>query len=162
MNVEAPMLADKRVRQAFGYALNRQRLVDIGLFGFGRPASIPWPRQSLAYDAALDQTDTLDPAHARQLLDDAGWDPDTVLPISVPSGIPTISQMAQIVQADLANVGVRAVVQMLDVPAFISTFQQRRFEGAWINWMGLMNLSPSTFFSSSPVVRVPNVSNYST
>src|SRR5262249_22003832 len=51
LDVTAPLLADKRVRQALAYALNRQRLVDTALFGFGRPASIPWPQQSLAYDA---------------------------------------------------------------------------------------------------------------
>src|SRR5262249_4760723 len=56
LDVTAPPLADKRVRQAFAYAVNRQRLVDIALFGFGRPASTPWPQQSPAYDAILDQT----------------------------------------------------------------------------------------------------------
>jgi peptide/nickel transport system substrate-binding protein len=84
------------------------------------------------------------------------------LPISVPSGIATTDQMAQIVQADLANVGVQATVQLMDLPDFIATFQKRQFEGAWINWMTLMNLSPSTFFNGSLAVRVPNVSNFST
>jgi peptide/nickel transport system substrate-binding protein len=162
MNLQAPALADKRVRQAFAYAMNRQRLVDIALFGFGRPTSLPWPRQSEAYDASLDQTYTYDPARARQLLGAASWDANTVVPISVPSGIATTDQMAQIVQADLANVGVQAVVQTMSLPDFIATFQKRQFGGAWVNWMTLMNLSPSTFFNSSLAVRVPNVSNFST
>jgi peptide/nickel transport system substrate-binding protein len=162
MNVQAAAFTDKRVRQAFAYAMNRQRLVDIALFGFGRPASIPWPQQSEAYDAALDQTYTYDPDRAQQLLSATGWDPSTVVPISVPSGIATTDQMAQIVQGDLANVGVQSAVQTLDLADFIATFQKRQFDGAWINWMTLMNLSPSTFFNSSLAVRVPNVSNFST
>src|SRR5262249_14159116 len=92
----------------------------------------------------------------------AGWDANTIVPISVPSGIATSGQMAQIVQSDLANVGVQATVQTLPLPDFITTFQKRQFDGAWINWMSLMNLSPSTFFNASLAVRVPNVSNFPT
>jgi len=95
MDVQAPPLANKRVRQAFGYALNRQRLVDIALFGYGRPASIPWPQRSLAYDATLDQTYAYDPARARELLDSAGWDPNTVVPLSVPTSVAVSQQMAE-------------------------------------------------------------------
>jgi peptide/nickel transport system substrate-binding protein len=160
LDVQAPALADKRVRQAFAYAINRQRLVDIALSGFGRPASIPWPQQSLAYDATLDQTYTYDPAHAQQLLNAAGWDPGTVLPINVPTGLQVHSQLAQIIQADLANVGVQAAVHTLDQPDFVARFQKAQFDGAWINSMSFMNLSPPTFFEASLAVRVPNVSNF--
>ncbi|MBV9578020.1 MAG: hypothetical protein JO057_05460 [Chloroflexi bacterium] len=136
------------------------RLVDIALSGFGRPASIPWPQRSQAYDPTLDQTYTYDPSHARQLLDAAGWDANAVVPISVPNGIATVDQMAQIVQADLASVGVQASIQTLDVPDFITRFQKAQFDGAWINWMTLMNFSPATFVTSSLAVRIPNVSNF--
>jgi peptide/nickel transport system substrate-binding protein len=161
LNVQAPALADKRVRQALGYALDRQRLVDIALAGFGRPASIPWPQQSLAYDATLDQTYTYDPGHARQLLNAAGWDADTVLPINIPNGIDVTNQLAQIIQANLADVGVQAVVQTLSQPEFVARSQKGQFEGAWILQMSYMNLSPATFFEASLAVRVPNFSNFS-
>jgi peptide/nickel transport system substrate-binding protein len=161
LNVAQPALADRRVRQGLAYALNRPRLVEIALSGFGRPTALPWPQQSVGYDPALDQVYAYDPTRARQLLEAGGWDPSTVLPLSVPSGIATAMQMAQVVQADLADVGVQATVQVLDVPEYISRFQRRVFDGAWINWMTLMNLDPSTFFTSSLAVRVPNVSNFS-
>jgi peptide/nickel transport system substrate-binding protein len=161
LNVRVPALADKRVRQAFAYAVNRQRLVDIALSGFGRPASIPWPRQSPAYDASLDGSYTYDPARARQLLDAAGWDADTVLPISVPTNLQVYSQLAQIIQANLADIGVRATVQTLDQPDYVARFQKGQFDGAWINTIGFMNLSPATFFETSLAVRLPNVSNFS-
>jgi peptide/nickel transport system substrate-binding protein len=160
LNVQAPALSDKRVRQAFAYALDRQRLVDIALTGYGRPASIPWPQQSLAYDAALDQTYTYDPAHARQLLNAAGWDPGTVLPISIPNGIDVTNQLAQIIQANLADVGVQATVQTLSQPDFVARGQNGQFEGAWVLQMSYMNLSTATFFEASLVVRVPNYSNF--
>jgi peptide/nickel transport system substrate-binding protein len=161
LNVEAPALVDKRVRQAFAYALDRQRLVDIALAGLGRPASIPWPQQSLAYDATLDQTYTYDPDHARQLLAAAGWAADTPLPISIPNGIDVTSQLAQIIQANLGDVGVQAAVQTLSQPEFVARGQKGEFEGAWILQMSYMNLSPATFFEASLAVRVPNYSNFS-
>ena len=160
-NVQAPALADKRVRQAFGYAMNRQRLVDIALAGFGRPASIPWPQQSPAYDATFDGTYTYDPAHARQLLEAAGWDAATVLPISIPTNLQVYSQLAQIIQANLADIGVQATVQTLNQPDYVARFQKAQFDGAWINTIGYMNLSPATFYETSLAVRVPNVSNFS-
>jgi peptide/nickel transport system substrate-binding protein len=160
LNVQTSALADKRVRQAFGCAINRQRLVDIALAGFGRPASIPWPQQSPAYDATLDATYTYDPARARQLLDAAGWDAGTVLPISVPTGLQVYAQLAQVIQADLANIGVQAIVQTLDQPEYVARFQKAQFDGAWVNTMGYMNLSPATFFETSLAVRLPNASNF--
>jgi peptide/nickel transport system substrate-binding protein len=160
LNVQAPVLADKRVRQAFGYAIDRQRLVDIAFSGFGRPASIPWPQQSPAYDATLDATYTYDPAHARQLLDAAGWDAGTVLPISVPTGLQLYAQLAQIIQANLANIGVQATLQTLDLPDYVVRLQQAQFDGAWISNIMFMNLSPVTFFETSLTVRVPNISNF--
>jgi peptide/nickel transport system substrate-binding protein len=161
-NVQAPPLADKRVRQALGYALNRQRLVDVALYGFGRPASIPWPRDSLAYDGSLDQAYGYDPIHARQLLESAGWDSTTVRPISVPNGVQVALQMAQIIQADLANVGVHVAIQRLNQPEFLARFLRGQFDGAWLINMGFMNLGPATYFQTAPPVRIPNVSNFST
>ncbi len=124
-------------------------MVDIALFGFGRPASIPWPQQSLAYDVALDQTYTYDPARARQLLEAAGWDASTVVPLSIPNGLDVSLQMAQIVQADLANVGVQVAVQTLNQPDFVTHMQKAQFGGAWIINIGFMNLSPATFFETA-------------
>jgi peptide/nickel transport system substrate-binding protein len=161
LNVQVPALGDKRVRQAFAYAINRQRLVDIALSGFGRPASIPWPQQSPAYDATLDGTYTYDPARARQLLDAAGWDAGTVLSISIPTNLQVYYQLAQIIQANLADVGVQVTVQTLDQPEYVARFQKSQFDGAWINTISYMQLNPATFFETSIAVRLPNVSNFS-
>ena len=47
LDTRVPALADRRVRQAFSYALNRQRIVDSALAGYGRAASTIWPPQAL-------------------------------------------------------------------------------------------------------------------
>jgi peptide/nickel transport system substrate-binding protein len=153
-------LADQRVRQAFSYALNRQRMIDSALYGFGRPASIVWPRQSPGYDAAQDQTYTYDLTRARQLLQAANWDPATVVPLALAKSQPETVTMAEIYQADLATIGVNVVMQEIDDADFISRLANGRFGGAWMYVMAFMNFSPATFLNSSLAVRIPNPSHF--
>jgi peptide/nickel transport system substrate-binding protein len=158
LDTAMPALSDKRVRQAFAYAVDRQRMVDAALYGFGRPASILWPRQSLAYDTALDASGTYDLKKARDLLAAASWAPSTTLPLLVDSS--PGRAMAEILQQDLASIGVNAAVQKLDVAEFIPKAQKGQFGGAWIAPVGFMNLSPATLYMSALPVRVPNASHF--
>jgi peptide/nickel transport system substrate-binding protein len=160
LDTSVPALADKRVRQAFGYALNRQRIVDSVLAGLARPVSTVWPPQSLAYDAAQDQTYQFDLAKARQLLDAAGWDPDVTVPIRVASELQVTVAMAQIYQSDLVSVGVNAVVESQGGADLLSRLQKHQVGGAWIIDMGAMNQSPASFFVTNSASRVQNMSNF--
>jgi peptide/nickel transport system substrate-binding protein len=160
MDVTTPELADKRVRQAFGFALNRQRMVDTSLSGFGRPASIPWPRQSLPYSESLDAYYRYDLTHARQLLSESGWKDETVLPLFVVDTLAITGQMAEVLQADLASIGVRSVIHKLGQPDFVSRLVRGQFAGAWILTVSWMHLSPATMFNTAFPMRVPNSSNF--
>jgi peptide/nickel transport system substrate-binding protein len=159
-DVTVPTLADQRVRQAFNFALNRQRMVDTGLAGFGRPASVPWPRPSPGYDAAQDQAYRYDLTQARQLLEAANWDQNTGVTLALSSSGSLTVPMAQIYQADLASVGVNLNVQTLETVDFFSRLQTGGFGSAWMTSMGAMNLSPATFLTSAFPVRVPNTSRF--
>jgi peptide/nickel transport system substrate-binding protein len=159
-DLTAAALADRRVRQAFNYALNRQAMVDGALFGFARPATSPWPRQSPGYDASQDQAYPFDLAKAQQLLDSVGWDRGTTVPMLVPSTAPATVTMAQIYQADLAKVGVSLAVQQIESADFGGRLVNGRFGGTWMAGMGFMNLSPATFLTSAFTVRIPNASHF--
>jgi peptide/nickel transport system substrate-binding protein len=160
MDLTVPALADKRVRQALSYALNRQRMVDTALSGFGRPASILWPRQSAAYDPTQDQTYTFDLTKARQLLDAASWDSNTIVPLYLGNLIALNVPMAEIYQADLASIGVKLDVQRVENGDFVSRILNGKFDGTWMTSMAFMNLSPATFLSSAAPVRLPNTSHF--
>ena len=161
-DVSHPDLADRRVRQAFGYALNRPRIVEVALNGFGRPTSIAWPTQSLGYDATQDQTYVYNLDRARALLRDASWDSTHVIPLLVPDFVPLARRVAEILQSDLELVGVHASIQFLSGAELAARGQKRQYAGAWISPMSFMNLSPTTFLITSSVVRVPNASNFAT
>ena len=161
VDLSVPGLSDRRVRQALGYALNRPGMVKTALSGLGRPASIPWPRQSLAYDAAQDATYSYDLSRARQLLDSAGWDSNYTLSVTIPSSLALAERMAQILQSDLSAIGVRTSIRKIPFADFITLAVKGGYGGVWIVSMALMNLSPATFLRTSLAVRVPNASYFS-
>jgi peptide/nickel transport system substrate-binding protein len=160
MDVSLPALADRRVRQALNFALNRQRMVDTALAGYARGVSTPWPRQMPGYDAAQDQTYSFDLGKARQLLQAANWAPNTSLTLMLAGSSPLTGAMAEIYQADLATLGVKLDIQRLETVDFFSRLQGASFGSLWMATMAGMNLSPATFLTSAATVRVPNASHF--
>jgi len=71
-NPEAPFLAEREVRQALLYALDRQRLIDQVLGGQGILAHSVVLPNTWAYYSELPRY-AYDPQHARSLLEQAGW-----------------------------------------------------------------------------------------
>ena len=71
-NVRKPLLADKRVRKAFTYALNRQEMLDSFFQGQGTIISGPYAPGSWAYNLDV-QPLPFDPEAAAALLAEAGF-----------------------------------------------------------------------------------------
>jgi peptide/nickel transport system substrate-binding protein len=71
-NVRNPLLADKRVRKAFTYAVNRQEMLDSFFNGQGTIISGPFAPGSWAYNLDV-QPIPFDPEKARALLQEAGF-----------------------------------------------------------------------------------------
>jgi peptide/nickel transport system substrate-binding protein len=71
-NVRNPLLADKRVRRAFTYAVNRQEMLDSFFNGQGTIISGPFAPGSWAYNLDV-QPLPFDPEKAKALLQEAGF-----------------------------------------------------------------------------------------
>jgi len=71
-NMRSPILADKRVRKAFAYALNRQEMLDSFFNGQGTIISGPFAPGSWAYNLDV-QPFAFDPQKAQKLLQEAGF-----------------------------------------------------------------------------------------
>ena len=71
-NVRNPLLADKRVRKAFAYAVNRQEMLDSFFNGQGTIISGPFAPGSWAYNLDV-QPIPFDPEKAKALLQEAGF-----------------------------------------------------------------------------------------
>jgi peptide/nickel transport system substrate-binding protein len=119
-----PVLADRRVRQAFFLAMDRKRLVEELLEGVsGGVTAQPWAKTSPAYDPALD-AEFYDPQRAVALLAEAGFSQSQPLtleatPFYVGTGLP------EVIQQNLADIGVTIKINVQDA----ATYQVR-----WTNW----------------------------
>jgi peptide/nickel transport system substrate-binding protein len=112
-NQRAP-LNDPRVRQALTYAIDRKALLDTAWAGRGTligsmvPPTDPWYED-------LANVYPFDPAKAKALLTEAGAT-NLNLRLRIPN-LPYAVSAAQVVQSQLADVGVRTTIEPLDFPA---------------------------------------------
>jgi peptide/nickel transport system substrate-binding protein len=123
---------DSRVRRAIALSIERPRIVEIALAGFGRATSSPIPPDSPLSWTAPVQRDT---ARADTLLDAAGWrrgadgrrarDGKTfeIELLSVGSGDNVAEQL---VQSDLAARGITVTVRQTEMGAFLTAARAER------------------------------------
>jgi len=122
---------DVRVRQAFQLALNREEINQAWLGGEGQVAYGFWPEGHPYFDPDLKRYAEHDPERARQLLEEAGVDNlrfDLVQPYMA-TGHTT--RLAEIVQAQLAEVGFDA--NIVFTPNVVVDFIQPQKPGTLMN-----------------------------
>lgn len=117
---------DVRVRRAIDLSIDRDRIVKAALAGYARVASGPVAPES---PYALTRQDVHDPRAADSLLDAAGWlraadgvrarggKPLVVELLTVGSGDQAVEQL---VQADLAERGIRMEIRIVEFGAFLA------------------------------------------
>jgi len=153
---------DPRVRRALTLAIDRQRIVDVARQGLGRVAQGPVPPFHWAYNTDMEPLQ-YDPARARALLDSAGWvdqDGDGVrekdvykasFELKTNQGNPTREQIMTLVQADLAQVGVKVNLRIQEGQSLRAdiTNPERRFDAFVLGWSADFNLDDRIIFACS-------------
>lgn len=145
-------LDDKRVRQAFAYTLDRQRMRDTVLSGIGDVKALPWAPGSPAYQPEKNTTYSFDLEKAKALLQQAGVS-NLELETVFNSGVAEQGAMLQIWQSDLQKIGVTMKLTGLDSPALLPMWHNQTYKGFYIASDAWTNLQPITFFTSSSVAR---------
>lgn len=159
VNVIASPFEKKEVRQALNFALNRQRMVDVALSGFGEPRVLPWPATSIAYDAGKAATYPFDLERARTLLGKAGVSAFSA-ELTFPTNTPEYAQMGQIFQADLANIGITLTLKPLDAAAWNNYVVQTTTWGLSFAGAPPVNLHPSSVLSRVWTSPTNNINNF--
>lgn len=119
MNETLPPFDDIRVRQAIAHAIDRETIADIQNLGLGGPAYQLVPETSMAYDPALDEIYPYDPDRARELLAEAGYADGLSIESAIGSSATSYIQTGELVQAQLAQVGIDMDLQLIDAAAAI-------------------------------------------
>jgi peptide/nickel transport system substrate-binding protein len=125
LNTRHPILKDKRVRQALNYAVNKDAIIRDILKGTAIVARGPLsPVYGSYYEENL-QRYPHDLEKARALLKEAGHAGGFELTFMVPesgSGMQSPVEMATVIQANLAQVGVRAKIQTMEWGAYLKKY----------------------------------------
>lgn len=132
-NLEREPFGDKRVRQAIGYAIDKNFILNAIMGGFAQrstgpihPGSIFAPEDVNPYDLDLDK--------ANSLLDEAGFEPDddgvrfkTSLNLVLNTG--TYKRSAEYVKSQLKKVGIDVTIKSSsDIRAWIKTVSNHDFD----------------------------------
>ena len=144
-NLDRPIFQDVRVRRALGLALDREQFVERVLFGQGRVAEAPISSGiPFAHAAGLEGMPQFDRAAAEALLEQAGWKragagvrkaqgvkgvaDGTPLAFGF-THFPSFSAYAQLLRAQLKEVGAEVTLTPLEPPVFADTvFKARKFD----------------------------------
>ena len=139
---------DKRVREALNMALDRRAILDAVYLGAGQPAKNLIPPTMWSYNDAV-QTPPFDQAAAKKLLAEAGF-PDGfetdlwAMPVQRPYN-PDARRIAELMQADLAKIGVRARIVSYEWGEYRKRLQAGEHGMGMLGWTG-DNGDPDNFF----------------
>ncbi|MFD0866729.1 ABC transporter substrate-binding protein [Tessaracoccus lubricantis] len=117
-----PPFDQKSLRQALWHSVNRDRIVEEVLFGFGGAAALPWGPNSPAQDDSYDDRVQYDLEAAKALLEDVSVAAGAAM---VNGSDPISISVMQIIQADLASIGFDLQIEQVDA----ATFQDRLVAG---------------------------------
>lgn len=166
LNTQHPPLDDPRVRQAINLAFDQESYLKAIFEGSASPAYSPLPSNNWGYSSDLPRTH-YDPAKARELLAEAGIAKDLKLTLwTRPSGSllnPNPSLSAQLLQADLAAIGIRADIRVIEWGELIRRAKAGEHDLLFMGWAG-DNGDPDNFltplFSCAALDTGTNFSRY--
>jgi dipeptide transport system substrate-binding protein len=150
MNTTHKYLSDVRVRKAIAMALDKKTMVNT-LFGEGNatPGVGPYPPTLLGYDSTSKDVPH-DLYQARALLKQAGVPEGTSFTVFTRNGggmsNPNPTLAAQLLQADLAKVGLKADIRVFEWGELVKRLKQGEHDLAFYGWAG-DNGDPDNFLS---------------
>jgi len=140
-NMQDPVLSDKRVRHAIGYAIDRDAIVRYLRRGLAQPAFGLIPPQSWAFEPDV-LTFAHDPARAMRLLDEAGFpDPDGDGPqprLRLSLKISTNEEFrlqSTVIQQDLRRVGIDLDLRSYEFATLFADVLAGNFQMFSLQWV---------------------------
>lgn len=148
-NVEREPFGNKQVRQALNMAVNKDAILDAVFQGAGVAATNPIPPTIWSYNETIEDY-AYDPDAARALLAEAGF-PDGfktniwAMPVQRPYN-PNARRMAEVIQADWAEIGVEAEIVSFEWGEYLSRSKNGEHETVLLGWTG-DNGDPDNFLA---------------
>jgi dipeptide transport system substrate-binding protein len=129
---------DVRVRKAISMAINKKAIIDGVYLGTGVAAKNPIPPSMWSYNDAV-KDDVYDPEGAKKLLEQAGVAGMTTdlwaMPVQRPYN-PNAKRIAELMQADLAKIGVKAEIKTFEWGEYRKRMQAGEHQMGMLGWTG--------------------------
>ncbi len=152
---KGPLGSDKRVRQAFEAAIDREALVQVVFNGEFKPGN-QWVNTTNPYYIATHPVPKRDLAKAKKLLADAGVKTPIEVDLMVPNN-PETRQLAEVIQAMTAEAGFAVKIRVTEFATSLKEAEDGKYQAYILAWSGRPDPDGNIFsFATS---RAPN--NYS-
>ena len=158
-NTRSPLFSDGLTRRALSLAIDRQRMIATLLLGYGKPAVGPLAPVMWNFNGSL-ESDPFDPAQARRLLAEAGWDDldgDGILDrggrrlsfeMLTKLGDPVRENGSVIIRENLREVGVEVRVRVLELATGLDLLNTGQFEAYFGSFNANLYGDPSSVVHS--------------
>ena len=163
-NLSHPKFKNIKIRQALNLAINRQELVDILFFGHGKICTGPFLPNTFAFNDNV-KAPIQNIKKAKKLLNDLGYSKDKPFEFEVVTNANNSVRVyaAQILQYQLAKVGIKMTIRVMEWQAFLNTIvMPKKYEAIILGWgLSLMPDAKPLWHSSSNKKGGFNLVNYS-
>ncbi|WP_423837669.1 ABC transporter substrate-binding protein [Variovorax terrae] len=138
-NTQKKPFDDVRVRKAINMAINKKAIIDGVYLSTGVAAKNPIPPSMWSYNDAV-KDDPFDPEAAKKLLAQAGFPNGFstdlwAMPVQRPYN-PNAKRIAELMQADLAKIGVKAEIKSFEWGEYRKRMQAGEHQMGMLGWTG--------------------------
>ncbi|RXK32933.1 peptide ABC transporter substrate-binding protein SapA [Arsenophonus endosymbiont of Bemisia tabaci Asia II 3] len=136
-----------KVRHAIAYSINNERLMQSIYYCTAETATSVLPRASWAYDNQIKVTD-YNPEKAKEMLEElglSGMKLDILVPVISQSYNPSPLKTAELIQADLAKVGIKMNIHPVEGNLLENKLSDRNYDMILAGWSTDSN-DPDSFF----------------
>jgi peptide/nickel transport system substrate-binding protein len=153
LNQRYAPLADVDVRHAMSSAIDRDSIVKLGLFGYGRALGSMFAPTWPDYERSLTPP-TRDVAVARRLLKRSSHPDGFRVKYSIDTGDATQATAAQIIESNLSDIGIEVAIEEFDPNALFNLITQETFQMAQTD----LSLDVMDPFENVPYLIDPHLS----
>ena len=162
LNNAVKPLNDVKVRQALCYAVDKQAILGLAFDGHGTlVGSSMFPAFKKYFMEELSNYYEYDPAKAKELLKEAGYENGFDLEITVPSNMQQHVDTAQVIVEQLQAVGINATIKQVEWATWLEeTYRGRQYEATIVSF-DAHGVAASDMLARFQSDNGKNISNFS-
>lgn len=160
LNMRKPPFNKVEMRQAMGWALDRDGFIKNFMAGQGRVDNSPFTPKHWAFDPRTEHSYGYNPDQVGRLLEKAGYPKGQGLAFTLltPAGYPEFTQISTLVQATFASLGYRPAIEEVDIGQWAARLNQTRDFSAAVDYPPRGSADPALTYSAG-LLFPPNPAN---